>query len=244
MPRRRLRPILALSVLAAALSLAAGLRAQSTTADRCVVPASIREPILNEVSGEQAFLHVQFLAANRDRQPEEYQNAVLRDHLHPRHGQAGGPVRRAGGLLSERRRVGRRGRRPVAGAAAEGEDREPEPGADRARARQPERGRRDRGGLRRAGARRGLRRQGREREDRARQRVAEGGVLRRGAARSGRRARNRQSGDQQPGPGRVGGSDRVGVHLAGGQHRRVSGSRSRSASSCNCGTCSTAGRRS
>jgi aminopeptidase YwaD len=73
MPRRRLRPTHALSVLAAALSLAAGLRAQSTAADRCVVPASVREPILSEVSGEQAFLHVQFLAANRDRQPEEYQ---------------------------------------------------------------------------------------------------------------------------------------------------------------------------
>jgi len=72
MSRRRTRPILALCALAATLSLAVGLRAQYS-ADRCVVPASIREPILNEMSGEQAFLHVQFLAANRDRQPEEYQ---------------------------------------------------------------------------------------------------------------------------------------------------------------------------
>jgi aminopeptidase YwaD len=42
-------------------------------ADRCLVPAPIRDPILNEVSGEQAQLHVQLLAANRDRQPQEYQ---------------------------------------------------------------------------------------------------------------------------------------------------------------------------
>ncbi len=41
--------------------------------DRCLVPAPIREPILNEISGEQAQLHVQFLAANRDRQTQEYQ---------------------------------------------------------------------------------------------------------------------------------------------------------------------------
>ena len=43
-------------------------------ADRCLVPAPIREPILNEISGEQAQLHVQFLAANRDRQANEYQD--------------------------------------------------------------------------------------------------------------------------------------------------------------------------
>ena len=44
MQRRRLRPFLALSVLAAALSLAAGLRAQSAAPDRGVGPASIRDP--------------------------------------------------------------------------------------------------------------------------------------------------------------------------------------------------------
>jgi aminopeptidase YwaD len=44
-----------------------------SSADRCLVPASIREPILNEVSGEQAQLHVQFLAVNRDRRAQEYQ---------------------------------------------------------------------------------------------------------------------------------------------------------------------------
>ena len=43
-------------------------------ADRCLVPAPFREPILNEVSGEQAAVHVQFLAANRDRQAAEYQD--------------------------------------------------------------------------------------------------------------------------------------------------------------------------
>jgi aminopeptidase YwaD len=63
---------------ALALSLAATApfvvtRAQSQ-ADRCVVPASVRDPILDELSGEAAALHVQVLAANRDRQAEEYQN--------------------------------------------------------------------------------------------------------------------------------------------------------------------------
>jgi len=38
------------------------------------VPPAIRNPILNEVSGEQAFLHVQMLSGTRDRQAEEYQN--------------------------------------------------------------------------------------------------------------------------------------------------------------------------
>jgi aminopeptidase YwaD len=74
MPVRRVRPFFAFVLLpAAALALDAGLRAQSS-ADRCVVPASIRDPILNEVSGEQAFLHVQLLSANRDRQAAEYQD--------------------------------------------------------------------------------------------------------------------------------------------------------------------------
>lgn len=43
-------------------------------ADRCVVPASIRNPILGEISGEQALVHVQMLSANRDRQAAEYQD--------------------------------------------------------------------------------------------------------------------------------------------------------------------------
>jgi aminopeptidase YwaD len=74
MPVRRVRPLFAFVVLpAAALALAVGLRAQSP-ADRCVVPASVRDPILNELSGEQAFLHVQLLSANRDRQAAEYEN--------------------------------------------------------------------------------------------------------------------------------------------------------------------------
>lgn len=40
--------------------------------DRSLVPASIREPLLDEIAGETAFRHVEFLAANRDRQPQEY----------------------------------------------------------------------------------------------------------------------------------------------------------------------------
>ncbi len=55
----------------AALLFSAGLRAQGPI-DRCLVPASIRDAILNETSGEEAYQHVQILAVNRDRQAEEY----------------------------------------------------------------------------------------------------------------------------------------------------------------------------
>ncbi len=41
--------------------------------DRCLVPPALRTPILQEVSGEQAYLHVQMISGNRDRQPVEYQ---------------------------------------------------------------------------------------------------------------------------------------------------------------------------
>jgi aminopeptidase YwaD len=40
--------------------------------DRCLVPAPVRDPILHELSGELARLHVQMLAANRDRHADEY----------------------------------------------------------------------------------------------------------------------------------------------------------------------------
>lgn len=40
--------------------------------DRCLVPPEVRDAILNEYSGERALLHVQILAANRDRLPAEY----------------------------------------------------------------------------------------------------------------------------------------------------------------------------
>ena len=53
---------------------AGGALLAQAPADRCLVPAALRDPILNEISGEQAFLHVQMLAANRDRQAEEYKN--------------------------------------------------------------------------------------------------------------------------------------------------------------------------
>jgi len=56
---------------AAAISIA--IHAQSV-ADRCLVPASIRDAILNETSGEEAYQHVQILAVNRNRQADEYQN--------------------------------------------------------------------------------------------------------------------------------------------------------------------------
>ncbi len=54
----------------------AGLTAQGP-ADRCVVPANIRDAILNETSGEEAYEHVQILAVNRDRQADEYSNAYF-----------------------------------------------------------------------------------------------------------------------------------------------------------------------
>jgi aminopeptidase YwaD len=55
---------------------AIGVLAQGPV-DRCVVPATIRDAILNETSGEEAYRTVQFLAANRDRQAEEYTNAYF-----------------------------------------------------------------------------------------------------------------------------------------------------------------------
>jgi len=45
--------------------------------DRSVVPASIRDPILLEYSGELAYAHVQLLALNRQRAVEEYSNTYM-----------------------------------------------------------------------------------------------------------------------------------------------------------------------
>lgn len=70
-----LRAAVALVALAA-LPMAAGLVAQSPL-DRSLVPAAIRDAVLNEVSGERAQIHVQMLAANRDRQADEYQGAFF-----------------------------------------------------------------------------------------------------------------------------------------------------------------------
>ena len=53
---------------------ATGLLLAQIPPDRCLVPASVRDPIIQESSGEQAFLHVQMLSGDRDRQAEEYQN--------------------------------------------------------------------------------------------------------------------------------------------------------------------------
>jgi len=54
--------------------LVAGLVLAQVPPDRCLVPPSQRDPIIQELSGEQAFLHVQMLSATRDRQAAEYQN--------------------------------------------------------------------------------------------------------------------------------------------------------------------------
>ena len=58
-----------LSVLSLILTSTA---AAQVSADRCVVPPDVRDPILHEISGELALQHVQLLAANRIRPIEEY----------------------------------------------------------------------------------------------------------------------------------------------------------------------------
>jgi hypothetical protein len=69
------RTLVYLTLVVVPLLVTSGLVAQGLVqGDRCLVPAFIRDPILNEVSGEQALVHVQLLSANRDRQAEEYQN--------------------------------------------------------------------------------------------------------------------------------------------------------------------------
>ena len=45
--------------------------------DRSVVPASIRDPILLEYSGELAYAHVQVLALNRQRSLDEYADTYM-----------------------------------------------------------------------------------------------------------------------------------------------------------------------
>jgi hypothetical protein len=57
-----------------AIGVAAALTAASAQAppDRCLVPARVRDAILGEYSGEQVRLHVQMLAANRNRDGAEY----------------------------------------------------------------------------------------------------------------------------------------------------------------------------
>ncbi len=52
------------------------LRAQIPQ-DRSLVPASIRDPILLEYSGELAYAHVQVLALNRQRSVEEYADTYM-----------------------------------------------------------------------------------------------------------------------------------------------------------------------
>ena len=55
-------------------TMVAGFVLAQVPPDRCLVPMSLRDPIIQELSGEQAFLHVQMLSATRDRQAAEYQN--------------------------------------------------------------------------------------------------------------------------------------------------------------------------
>ena len=60
---------IAIAILSSAV---ASVATAQVSADRCVVPAGIRDPILHEISGELALQHVQMLAANRIRPVEEY----------------------------------------------------------------------------------------------------------------------------------------------------------------------------
>lgn len=64
-----IRMVVCAGLVAAAAGWVVGAQAPP---DRCLVPPAVREPILDEFSGEQAHLHVQLLAANRDRRAEEY----------------------------------------------------------------------------------------------------------------------------------------------------------------------------
>ena len=65
-----------ISVVASAISLLGVMLTSAASAqvsaDRCVVPPDVRDPILHEISGELALQHVQLLAANRIRPLEEY----------------------------------------------------------------------------------------------------------------------------------------------------------------------------
>ncbi|MDD8025971.1 MAG: M28 family peptidase [Acidobacteriota bacterium] len=77
----RIRRIVTPLFLAA---LIAGLVGAQVPPDRCVVPSSVRDSVIQEFSGEKAYLHVQMLAGARDRTPDEYKDvyyetAYIRD---------------------------------------------------------------------------------------------------------------------------------------------------------------------
>jgi hypothetical protein len=81
--------LLTVALFACAVWMASQLSAQAPP-DRCLVPAAMRDAILNEYSGEQAYLHVQLLAANRDRQPAEYTGTYFEtDYISARAREAG-----------------------------------------------------------------------------------------------------------------------------------------------------------
>jgi len=61
-------------VLAAAF---AGFLIAQIAPDRCLVPPSLRDLIIGEFSGEQAFLHVQMISGNRNRPASEYENGYF-----------------------------------------------------------------------------------------------------------------------------------------------------------------------
>lgn len=67
-----MRPRTVVSSLGFCLVLGAAVIAGQAPPDRCLVPPEVRDPILEETSGERAHLHVQMLAGNRDRQAAEY----------------------------------------------------------------------------------------------------------------------------------------------------------------------------
>ena len=171
---------------------------------------------------------------------------VLRDHLHPRHGEAVRPVGRAGRLLPDAATTwdAEEGDLWLV-QPTEGEDREHHDGADRAGA-----GQQVSADVEAEVVYVG---QGRE-ADYAGKDVKGKIVLGSGsvgtvfcgavAARRRRRARHGQPRRQRRRRRRHARPDRLGEHLAGGRPRAASGSRCRCGSSSSCATCSSAGRRS
>ncbi len=72
----RLDPAFICSVIVFFLFIDSTVNAQ-ITADRCLVPADIRNAILNEFSGELALQHVQMLSANRIRPEREFSDTFF-----------------------------------------------------------------------------------------------------------------------------------------------------------------------
>lgn len=74
-PRRIFHRMATLSIVLAAAF--AGLMVAQIPTDRCLVPPAVRDPIIDEFSGERAFLHVQMISGNRNRPASEYESGFF-----------------------------------------------------------------------------------------------------------------------------------------------------------------------